>query len=234
MSQRGLCSRREADAWIEKGWVYVDGKQITELGYKIDPNQSVEISKSALKEQDNLVTVLINKPIGYVSGQAENGYKPAITLITPENYWSEDNLPLNKKMFFLNGLAPCGRLDIDSTGLLVLSQDGRIAKNLIGESSDVEKEYLVRYEGKLTPEKLRLLNYGLTLDQKKLKPAIVTIQNEDQLMFKLKEGRKRQIRRMCELVGLTVVGLKRVRIGNVKLGKLPLGKWRFLKTNEIF
>ncbi|KXW56841.1 rRNA pseudouridine synthase [Ferrovum sp. PN-J185] len=234
MSMRGLCSRREADVWIEKGWVYVDGQLVNELGYKIRPNQHIEISQNAKTEQKKLLTILINKPIGYVSGQAEEGYTPAVKLITSSNYWSSDNHKISEKFNFIKGLAPCGRLDIDSTGLLVFSQDGRIAKKLIGDESIIEKEYLVRYEGKITEDKLRLLNYGLELDGKKLKQAKVTIQNEDQLKFILVEGRKRQIRRMSELVGLKVIGLKRVRIGNVKLGKLPLGKWRYLEDGEIF
>ena len=114
-----------------------------------------------------------------------------------------------------------GRLDIDSQGLLVLTQDGRIAKQLIGEDSEVDKEYLVRVQGSLSDRGLELLNHGLSLDGKAL--GQVRWQNSDQLRFVLREGKKRQIRRMCELVGLKVVGLKRVRIGRVALGDLPLG-----------
>jgi len=134
----------------------------------------------------------------------------------------------------LKNLAPAGRLDIDSTGLLVLTQDGRIARQLIGDDSKVDKEYLVRVEGRLQPEGLALLNHGLELDGVKLRPAKVEWINDDQLRFELREGRKRQIRRMCELVGLKVVGLKRVRIGKVKLGDLPLGEWRYLREDESF
>src|SRR5690606_38974026 len=115
----------------------------------------------------------------------------------------------------LRGLAPAGRLDIDSTGLLVLTQDGRVAKQLIGENSSIEKEYLVRVEGRLAADGLDRLRHGLSLDGVKLKPAQVSWQNEHQLRFVLREGRKRQIRRMCEMVGLNVTGLKRVRSGNV-------------------
>jgi 23S rRNA pseudouridine2604 synthase len=125
-------------------------------------------------------------------------------------------------------------LDIDSTGLLVLTQDGRVAKQLIGEDSEVEKEYLVRVEGTLSAEALASLIHGLALDGEPLKPARVKWQNEDQLNFVLTEGKKRQIRRMCELVGLKVVGLKRIRIGKVKLGDLPMGKWRYLRDDEAF
>jgi 23S rRNA pseudouridine2604 synthase len=134
----------------------------------------------------------------------------------------------------LQGLAPAGRLDIDSTGLLVLTQDGRIARQLIGESSTVEKEYLVRVEGQLATDGLALLNHGLELDGRALRPAKVEWINDDQLRFILREGRKRQIRRMCELVGLKVLGLKRVRIGQVRLGELPSGQWRLLGEDESF
>ena len=142
---------------------------------------------------------------------------------------------LNRSPHFnTKGLAPAGRLDIDSTGLLVLTQDGRIAKLLIGENSPIEKEYLVRVEGKLSYEDLDRLRHGLSLDGVALKPAQVSWQNEDQLRFVLREGRKRQIRRMCEMVGLRVLGLKRVRMGRVSLGPLPPGQWRYLKPGEQF
>jgi 23S rRNA pseudouridine2604 synthase len=134
----------------------------------------------------------------------------------------------------LRGLAPAGRLDIDSTGLLVLTQDGRIAKQLIGEDANMDKEYLVRVEGRLDAKGLALLNFGLALDGAPLKRADVRWQNKDQLQFILREGKKRQIRRMCELVGLQVTGLKRVRIGNVKLADLPAGQWRYLRSDERF
>jgi 23S rRNA pseudouridine2604 synthase len=232
MAARGLCSRREADVYIERGLVYVDGQKIDVLGTKVDPECEITLSGQARNEQQQRVTILLHKPVGYVSGQPEPGYKPAVVLITPENHWKEDKAPFHPAQ--LKGLAPAGRLDIDSTGLLVLTQDGRVARQLIGEDSEVEKEYLVRVEGTLSDEGLARLNYGLSLDGQKLKPAKVSWQNEDQLRFILKEGRKRQIRRMCELVGLQVTGLKRVSIGQIKLGHLPLGQWRYLLNNESF
>jgi 23S rRNA pseudouridine2604 synthase len=131
-------------------------------------------------------------------------------------------------------LAPAGRLDIDSVGLIVFTQDGRIAKQLIGQDSQIEKEYLVRVEGTLSAEGLEKLNFGLSLDGQPLKRAKVSWQNEDQLRFALREGKKRQIRRMCELVGLKVTGLKRIRIGSVVLGKLAEGQWRYLRADERF
>jgi len=233
MSERAMCSRREADLWIERGWVFVNGEQISELGSRIDPLAEISISKEAKLDQAKQVTILLNKPIGYVSGQPEADCKPAVTLISAESWVRQSGDP-EFKPWMLRGLAPAGRLDIDSTGLLVFTQDGRIAKKLIGEDSLVEKEYLVRVSGEMIPGGLNRLQHGLELDGKPLKPAWVKQLNEDQLHFILKEGKKRQIRRMCELVGLRVIGLKRVRIGRVKLGDLQLGQWRFLRPDESF
>ncbi len=234
MSEQGLCSRREADSYIARGWVLVDGVRITELGTRILPDQKITLDKSAAAKQGARVTILLNKPIGFVSSQAEKGYKPAVSLICAESRHRDDKSKHSFSPAHLMGLAPAGRLDIDSLGLLVLTQDGRIAKQLIGEDSDIEKEYLVRVEGTLSAAGLKLLNHGLSLDDEALKPAVVSWQNEDQLCFVLKQGKKRQIRRMCELVGLKVVGLKRIRIGRVKLGDLPIGKWRYLGEGERF
>ena len=237
MAERGICSRREADEWIINGWVKVDGVIMETLGTRIKADSEIIISGYAYEQQAEQVTILLNKPVGFVSGQAEDGYQPAITLVHPDNEWLDDPDLYEPKEFqrgFLHGLAPAGRLDIDSTGLLVLTQDGRVARHLIGEDSSVEKEYLVRVEGELAEADMQRLNHGLSLDGEKLKPAKVSWQNEDQLRFVLREGKKRQIRRMCEMVGLHVVGLKRVRIGSVNLGKLPAGFWRYLRTNERF
>ena len=262
MSELGLASRREADEWIERGWVQVDGA-VAILGLKVLPHQAITIDPRARKEQARRLTVLLHKPMGYVSGQAEEGHTPASVLLTLENQWHEarvfvaktrdaaeppsgpaakpahhgaPQVPLRRQDLW--GFAPAGRLDIDSTGLLVMTQDGRIAKLLIGEDSAIEKEYLVRVRytpsGTLPEEELRRLNHGLSLDGKALRPAKVDWQNEDQLRFILREGKKRQIRRMCEQVGLEVLGLKRVRIGKVMLGNLPVGKWRLLGANEQF
>ncbi len=234
MSEQGLCSRREADSYIERGWVLVDGAPVSELGTKIYPTQRITLNRSAQTQQNTQVTILLNKPIAYVSGQAEDGYQPAITLVNAQSRWSGDAAAVRFNPAHLKGIAPAGRLDIDSQGLLVFTQDGRIAKQLIGENSEVDKEYLVRVTGKLVGNGLNMLNHGLSLDGQKLKPAKVTWQNEEQLRFVLREGKKRQIRRMCELVGLKVTGLKRVRIGRVKLGDLPVGQWRYLREDEKF
>jgi len=233
LSELGLCSRREAEDWIVNGWVRVDGQVVDVLGTRVSRAARIDIDRRAREQQNELVTIILNKPIGYVSGQAEDGYEPATVLIRPENRWKGDDSGRSFDPKQLRGLAPAGRLDIDSTGLMVYTQDGRIAKQLIG-GNDVEKEYLVRVQGVLSEDGLRTLRHGLMLDGVKLKPAQVAWQNEDQLRFGLREGRKRQIRRMCESVGLKVTGLKRIRTGRVLLGALPVGQWRFLRADEGF
>ena len=261
MAELGMASRREADDWIARGWVTVNG-EVAQIGMQVAPNDRIAINKQAQGQQANQVTILLNKPMGIVSGQAEDGHQPAITLIQPQNRWPEDNA----RFFFhpkqLQSLVPAGRLDIDSIGLLVLTQDGRVARQLIGEDVVMEKEYLVRvtYQGlpgaqdsgndlaeihendpvttnvqEVFPQQqLARLRHGLVLDGQPLKPAKIGWQNPEQLRVVLTEGKKRQIRRMCELVGLKVVGLKRVRIGKVMLGNLPLGQWRYLAPHERF
>ncbi len=237
LSDNGMASRREADEWIGAGWVRVDGVPAV-LGQRILPGQQVEIDPAAREHQARRVTILLHKPVGYVSGQAEDGYEPASVLVTPGNQWQGDGSRIRFNPGHLRGLAPAGRLDIDSTGLLVLTQDGRVARLLIGDDSRIEKEYLVRVAptapDSVLDDALALLNHGLELDGKPLKPAKVSWQNEDQLRFVLREGKKRQIRRMCELVGFKVLGLKRVRIGSIVLGQLPQGQWRYLGDHEHF
>jgi 23S rRNA pseudouridine2604 synthase len=234
MGELGLCSRREAEQWILNGWVKVDGQVVNTLGTRVSPQARIEVDSAARAHQSGQVTILLHKPVGYVSGQPEDGYEPAVVLVRPENQWRGDRSSIQWQSSHLQGLAPAGRLDIDSTGLLVLTQDGRVARQLIGQDSSVEKEYLVRVEGQLSADGLQRLRHGLMLDGVRLKPAQVTWQNDDQLRFVLREGRKRQIRRMCEQVGLFVTGLKRVRSGNVTLGPLPSGQWRYLGPDEHF
>ncbi|AVO48929.1 pseudouridine synthase [Melaminivora suipulveris] len=242
MAELGLCSRREADAWIERGWVRVDG-QVAVMGQQVAAHAHIDIDRAAQGQQREQVTIVLHKPMGYVSGQAEDGHTPAVALIGPRTHWAGDASRTRFSPAQLRGLAPCGRLDIDSVGLLVLTQDGRVARQLIGEDSTIDKEYLVRVQyGDVAQEvrtafpaqQLERLRHGLSLDGQPLKPAQVEWQNAEQLRFVLTEGKKRQIRRMCEQVGLKVVGLKRIRIGRVLLGQLPVGQWRYLGPGERF
>lgn len=233
MSQRGLCSRREADRLIEQGLVKVNGQTVNTLGIKFDQAVDIELSQRAVAMQNELVTIMINKPVGYVSGQAEGDYIPAVRLISQETHSPTEQSKRTLKPTHFKGLAPAGRLDIDSQGLLILTQDGRVAKQLIGQSTELEKEYLVRVKGQVRQTHIEQLSFGLKLDGKALKCAKVKQLNNEQLQIILREGKKRQIRRMCDAVGLVVTGLKRVRIGELRLGSLEEGQWRFVKQDEF-
>ncbi|MDO9611392.1 MAG: pseudouridine synthase [Serpentinimonas sp.] len=250
LAELGLCSRREADEWVARGWVRVNG-EVAQAGQQVALADHLEIDPQAQRQQDERVTIVLHKPVGYVSGLPEDGHQSAAVLVQPGTRWREDRSPRRFAASHTRGLAPAGRLDIDSTGLLVLTQDGRVAKALIGADSEVEKEYLVRVhwapngpqgagvvaqnvQAVLPEAALVRLRHGLQIDGRTLRPAQVQWQNPEQLRFVLQEGMKRQIRRMCEQVGLHVVGLKRVRIGRVQLGQLPLGQWRYLGPHERF
>ena len=229
MAQRGMCSRREADRFIEQGLVAVEGVIVTTLGTRILPSREITLDQRAHNLQAQLATVLINKPLGYVSGLPEKGYQSAVMLIDKKNRQFPNEATPGR-----NGLAPAGRLDIDSTGLMVFTQDGRIAKRLIGPENSIEKEYMIQVQGDITDKNVNRLRHGLHLDGKALKPAQVEQVGENRLCFTLVEGKKRQIRRMCELVDLRVTRLTRIRIGKVTLGDLQIGKWRLLQTGEMF
>ena len=225
LAQNGVCSRREAEDLIARGLVSIDGEPVADAGRKILPGQTLVLADAALEAQ---LTVIINKPVNYVSSQPEGEQTPAARLLTRANAMDAEAPHLRKDA----SLAPLGRLDMDSRGLLILSEDGVLAKALIGPESVLEKEYRVRVTGLLGEKVLGLLRHGLQLDGRALKPARVDLIGDHRLRFILKEGRNRQIRRMCELVGLTVVDLQRVRIGSLKLGDLPEGRWRPITPQE--
>jgi 23S rRNA pseudouridine2604 synthase len=225
LGQSGVCSRREAEALIEKGLVSIDGETVTDTGRKILPGQTLVLADG---EGAAALSVVLHKPMGVVSAQPEPGQVPAVRLLTKAALVGESPQIPDRD----TRLAPLGRLDMDSRGLLILSDDGVLAKAIIGPESDLEKEYLVRVTGKITPEKIARLCHGLSMDGRQLKPAKVSVVEGQQLRFILKEGRNRQIRRMCELVGMHVMDLVRIRIGSLQLGDLPEGKWRVLSAEE--
>ena len=227
MAELGLCSRREAEALIEGGGVLIDEEIIERPGHKIEPGQTLTLSDAAQRAIAGKFTAVLNKPVDYVSAQPDDGQVPAVRLLKTANAVDGSRGPAKDA-----SLAPLGRLDQDSHGLLLLSEDGVLAKAIIGPQHSLEKEYLVTVKGELKEGRLTLLRNGLSLDNRRLKPAKVTREEGQTLRFILKEGRKRQIRRMCELVGLRVVDLQRIRIGPLDLGDLPSGKWRTLKAKE--
>ena len=227
LGQSGVCSRREAEGLIADGFVSIDGEVVTDAGRKILPGQTLTLSDGATGALGAAVTIMLHKPVGYVSGQPEPDKIPAVRLLTAAN--AEDGPP---DIAADASLHPIGQLDEDSRGLLLLSSDGVVARAVIGPESDLAKEYLVRVSGEVTEAKLSLLRHGLSLDGRTLKPAEVIQLKPRRLRFILREGRNRQIRRICELVGLEVTDLKRIRIGPLALGDLPEGRWRMLTPEE--
>ena len=227
MAELGLCSRREAEALIEGGGVFVDDQRIERPGHKIEPGQTLKLAENAQRAIASKFTAVLNKPVDYVSAQPEDDQVPAVRLLKTSNATDGTSGPAKQA-----SLAPLGRLDQDSHGLLLLSDDGVLAKAIIGPHHSLEKEYLVKVRGEISMGRLTLLRNGLSLDERRLKPAKVTQEDGNVLRFILKEGRKRQIRRMCDLVGLRVIDLQRIRIGPLELGDVPLGKWRTLKAKE--
>lgn len=228
LAQSGVCSRREADNLITQRMVSIDGQVVEDAGRKIEPGQTLTLSDRAQTRLESAFTAVINKPVGIVSAQPEDKQVPAVRLLTAAALVGDSPKMPDRD----TSLAPLGRLDMDSHGLLLLSDDGVLAKALIGPESVLEKEYRVQVGGTLTPAKLSKLRHGLELDGRKLRPAKVDVIGDNRLRIILKEGRNRQIRRMCEQLELWVLDLQRVRIGAVRLGDLPLGHWRALTAQE--
>ncbi|MGZ3314950.1 MAG: pseudouridine synthase, partial [Caulobacteraceae bacterium] len=221
LAQSGVCSRREAEALIAEGLVSIDGETVSDPGRKILPGQTLVLADKAEHKLDAQMSILLHKPRGIVSAQPEPGQTPAARLLTRDRLWGPPApVPAPDA-----SLPPVGRLDMESRGLLILSQDGVLAKALIGPASTLEKEYRVFVMGEVTEAKLKLLRHGLELDDRKLRPAEVEVIADQRLSFVLREGRNRQIRRMCELVELKVVDLFRVRVGTLTLGDMPEGRW---------
>lgn len=225
LAAEGVCSRREAEDLIAKGQVRIDGERVEDPGRKILPGQKIEVAAAQVEPK---ISAVINKPVGVVSAQPEGDQIPAARLLTKANLIGKaEALPTKT-----TSLPPLGRLDQDSRGLLLLSEDGVLAKAVIGPDSKLDKEYLVRVSGPINDRKLALLRHGLSLDGRTLKPAKVEQIEPQRLRFTLIEGRNRQIRRMCELVDLDVTDLYRIRIGPLKIGDLPEGRWRALIEAE--
>ena len=228
LARSGVCSRREADALIARGLVTIDGKAVTEAGHKIATGQTLTLADAAASQLERALTVVVHKPVGVVSAQPEPGQVPAVRLLTRAALVGESPVIPERD----TRLAPVGRLDMDSRGLLILSEDGVVAKAVIGPDADLEKEYRVAVLGQVTEARLALLRQGLELDGRRLKRAEVSVISDQRLRIVLREGRNRQIRRMCELVDLKVVDLFRVRVGPVSLGDLPERRWRVLTAPE--
>lgn len=226
----GVCSRREAEALIAQGRVSIDGEAVADVGRKISHGQTLILADASPVQaaSGGPLTVILHKPVGVVSGQPEPGQTPAIRLLTRSALVGESPITPDRD----TRLPPVGRLDKDSRGLLILSNDGVVAKAVIGPESELDKEYRVAVIGGISDRALGLLRHGLQLDGRELRPAEVSLIGEQRLRIVLREGRNRQIRRMCDLVGLKVVDLFRVRVGPISLGDLPEGRWRVVAPAE--
>lgn len=219
LAEQGVVSRREADRLIADGFVAVNGKTVNELGTKIDPGKDkVAVRGKAVKPREKLIYILLNKPAGYITSAQRNVFEKQIVL---------DLIPFKERLY------PVGRLDKDTTGLLLLTNDGDLTFRLTHPSSDCEKEYIATVDAAITPGMIARFEKGMVLDGEKTRPTTVKKLNAYQMRVILMEGKKRQIRRMCRKVGLTVLKLKRVRIKKLTLGDLPEGKWRPLTLAEV-
>ncbi len=222
LSECGVMSRRRAEEEIEKGNIRVNGR-VAQIGQKINPNEDyVEYMGKPVEKRGELCYIMLNKPRGYVSTLSDEKDRPCVAELVRE-------VPLR--------IYPIGRLDFNSDGLLLFTNDGELTNKLLHPKNEVEKEYLVRIKGKVTPEQLDRLNRPMTIDGYRISPAKVTVSGdtgENQILrFIIHEGRNRQIRKMCEQVDLFVSRLKRVRFGELELGTLKSGKWRVLTKKEI-
>ena len=209
-----ICSRREADRLIEKGMVFVNGKK-AKLGQKVSESDDVSISKEAKRKIDKKIIILVNKPIGYVSHNPQRDEKDVLDLLN-----------------FKEKLSPVGRLDKKSHGLLLMTNDGRIVDRLLNPAFAHEKEYFVTVNKRVTQFFLKQMSDGVDIEGYVTKKAQIEKVDSHSFYLTLTEGKKHQIRRMCQALGYEVQDLQRVRIMNLELDDLPLGKYRVLKGEE--
>lgn len=221
------CSRREAEQYIEGGWIQVDGLTVEEAGYRVAPQQSVVLAPEATLTPVEPVTILLHKTAGM-------DMDAALQAITPANLYAEDRSGIRFLKKHIVDLKLTSALEKQASGLLVFTQDWRVARKLIEDAATVEQEYIAEVSGDLISDGLALLNHGLTFNRRPLPPIKVSWQNETRLRFALKAAQLGQIGHMCEMVGLKVTSLKRIRIARIPMAGLPAGQWRYLKGYERF
>ena len=217
LSMAGLCSRREAEKHIQAGLVKVNEEVISTLGTQVDPEtDSVKFKNKIIELEEENVYLLLNKPAGFLSTCKDTHERKTIL----------DLVPAHKRLF------PIGRLDKESEGLIILTNNGNLTYKLTHPKHHIEKEYLIECKGKLTPTEKEKLEKGIMLNGKKTAPCQIHIQG-GQIFITIHEGRKRQIRNMFEIIGHPVHYLQRIRIGHIKLDNLKRGDFRVLKKKEI-
>lgn len=222
------CSRREAELYITGGWVTVDGQVVEEPPFMV-LQQKIELHPEASLVPAEPVTILLHQPPA--AGMDANSVQQ---LICADTRAADDPSGIRVLKRHFAKPTPCSPLEMNASGLLVFTQDWRVARKLVDDAATVEQEYIVEVAGELPPEGLKRLNHGLTFNGKVLPPIKVSWQNETRLRFALKGGQPGQIAHMCKSVGLEVLAIKRIRIGRVSMAKLPLGRWRYLMPHERF
>jgi 23S rRNA pseudouridine2604 synthase len=225
------CSRSEAECYIEGGWVTVDGEVVEEPGYRVQQHQ-ITLSPDASLAPIEPVTILLHKPAGL--DVSDPSLQTLLSVVTPENRAPDDRSGIRFLKRHVSGLTLTDPLETDAGGLLVLTQDWRIARKLIDDALRIEHEYIVEVSGDLIAEGLALLNHGLTWNGKPLPPIKVSWQSEHRLRFGIKTPPRGLIAHMCGKVGLKVLAMKRIRIGRVPMAGLAIGQWRYLLGYERF
>ena len=229
------CSRTDAEQYIQNGWVSVDGRVVEAPQHPVTDEQ-VTLADNARVEPVEPATILLHKPAGF---DTIRGSRPAASLVTPATHWEHDSSGVRMLQRQFLRLTPLVPLDADASGLMVLSQDGRIWRSLTEDAADIEHEYLVEVRGDPVPYSLRRLNHGLEYGGRALPPCKVSWQSETRLRFAIRGVANGQLRDMCAQVGLEVLSIRRLRVGRIPLGKgpdgaLPPGQWRYLPVGEKF
>ena len=230
VAELARCSRVDAERYIEGGWVSVDGRVVEAPQHPVT-DECIEIDPHAVLEAPEPATMLLHKPVGV---DAIGGARSALALVTPAARWTEDPSGIRGLQRHFLRLTPLVPLDRDASGLMVLTQNGRVWRRLTEDAEQIEQEFIVEVSGEIAPYGLRRLNEGLSYQGRELRPCKVSWQNEFRLRFAIKAVQPGQIRDMCAQVGLRVVAMRRLRIGRIPLGKLPAGEWRYLPVGEKF
>lgn len=224
------CSRAEAEQYVKGGWVSVAGHVVENPAHPVT-SESVEIDPDAQLEAIEPATVLLHKPVDV---DAISGPHPAADLVSPETHWPDDASGVRLLQRHFHRLTPLVPLDSEASGLMVLSQDGRVWRRLTEDLGEIEQEYVVEVSGDIEPYGLHKLNHGLHFGGRALPPCKVSWQNEFRLRFALRGVQRGQLRDVCAQVGLEVVAIRRIRIGKIPLTKMPVGFWRYLPVGEKF
>lgn len=224
LAKCGIASRRKCEEYILSGKVEVNGKIVTELGTKVNKDDIVKFDGKKVEYEDEKVYILLNKPIGYVTTAHEQFGRDKVL----------DLVKINKR------IVPVGRLDMFTSGALILTNDGELVNKLTHPKNEVDKTYNATVRGKITDDKIELLKNGVEIDDgyitKPAKAKILKIDEEkniSRIQITIHEGKNRQVRKMCEAVGYKVIALHRSKIGNIDVKDLKIGEWRYLNISEI-